>query len=82
MKTKLALLALVSVLVSCATRPIEDGNPIDRRDDFKSAGTLHEENVQAITGNPGYSLPASQAGLYNVRAITGNPGWKPAPSKP
>lgn len=82
MKTELLLIAVMLVITSCASRPVEDGNPLDRREDFKSAGTLHEENVQAITGNPGYSLPPSQAGLHNIRAITGNQGWMPAPQKP
>ena len=54
MKTLIALACLA--LASCGI-PIEDANPLDRPGDEKSAATLHEENMQAITSNPGYRLP-------------------------
>jgi hypothetical protein len=54
MKTLLLLACLL--LVSCAI-PIDGANPLDRPGDEKSAATLHEENVQVITGNPGYRMP-------------------------
>jgi hypothetical protein len=60
MRTKLYLIvvpvALVALwMVSCA--PTEDANPLDRPQDSKTAAEFHEENVQAITSNPGYRLP-------------------------
>jgi hypothetical protein len=52
----MALLGGIIALTSCGI-PIEDATPLDRLGDNKSAAELHEENVQAITSNPGYRLP-------------------------
>jgi hypothetical protein len=54
---KLGIAIATLALASCAPRPIEDANPLDRPGDEKSAATLHEENMQSITSNPGYTLP-------------------------
>jgi hypothetical protein len=57
MKTTL-LLALLAI-ASCAPKAYPPGtpNPLDRPQDFQSAFSLHEENMQEITSNPGYRLP-------------------------
>jgi len=55
MKTILMLACLC--LASCALPYTWGENPLDRPGDNKSAAQLHEENVQAITSNPGYRLP-------------------------
>lgn len=55
MKTILLLACLA--LASCTLPPTEGADPLDRPGDNKSAATLHEENVQQITSNPGYRLP-------------------------
>jgi energy-converting hydrogenase Eha subunit F len=54
MKTTLLLLCLA--LSSCTLPYTWGANPLDRPGDEKSAATLHEENIQAITSNPGYRL--------------------------
>ena len=55
MKTTLMLVCLA---VSSCTLPYTWGkNPLDRPCDEKSVSTMHEENMQAITSNPGYRLP-------------------------
>jgi hypothetical protein len=58
MKTTL-LLAIIAALASCSCvqRPIEDATPLDRPYDRLSAEELHEQNMQIITSNPGYTLP-------------------------
>lgn len=57
MKTRLLLIAIIATLASCALPPIDGANPLDRPQDLKSSSALHEENVQAITSNPGYRIP-------------------------
>jgi hypothetical protein len=55
---KTTLLLAIAAIASCCPKVFPAGpNPLDRPQDFKSAATLHEENVQAITSNPGYRLP-------------------------
>ena len=49
-----ALFAVVLLLTNCTA--IGDANPLDRPGDEKSSATLHEENMQAITSNPGYRI--------------------------
>ena len=60
MKTRIILFALVSglwSLASCSLPPTDGVNPLDRPQDYKSAAQLHQENMRAITSNPGYRLP-------------------------
>lgn len=54
---KTALLLAIVAMSSCTLPYTWGANPLDRPDDLKSAATLHEENMQEITSNPGYTLP-------------------------
>lgn len=53
----LIILVVVILATSCALPDTEGANPLDRPVDLKSARTLHEENIAAITSNPAYRLP-------------------------
>lgn len=57
MKYQFLLISASLVVAACTPVPIGNANPLDRSGDEKSAATLHEENVQEITSNPGYRLP-------------------------
>ena len=59
----LLLLALVMVATSCAALRYQPDswngtpNPLDPVGGEPTAAELHEENMRAITSNPGYRLP-------------------------
>jgi hypothetical protein len=53
---KLLLILLILGIASCTLPYTWEANPLDRPGDNKSAATLHEENIQEITSNPGYRL--------------------------